>query len=181
MRMPHLLRPLLATARLAPRASRWAPALHHRSISSSLTSADEIAALGAAAGCKYFQFSFVDLFGVQRSKLVPAARVQEIAGEGAGFAGFAAHLDLEPTDGDLLAIPDASSFTALPWQPEVGWLACDLVLNEQPLSHGPRNVLRAVQAALKSEFGLQLKTGVECEFFLLDAKSSAVGDVSNNT
>ena len=91
------------------------------------------------------EFSFIDLFGVQRSKLVPASRIEEIATDGAGFAGFAAHLDLEPTDGDLLAMPDPKSLTPLPWKPEVGWLACDLVLNDEELAHGPRNVLRSVQ------------------------------------
>ena len=42
---------------------------------------------------KFFQFSFHDLFGVQRSKLVTAAAVKDLAVGGAGFAGFAAHLD----------------------------------------------------------------------------------------
>eukprot|EP00965_Chrysotila_dentata_P203049 6181484-Pleurochrysis_carterae.AAC.6 len=30
-----------------------------------------------------------------------------------------AHLDLSPTDGDLLAVPDPSTLTPLPWKPEV--------------------------------------------------------------
>ena len=104
--------------------------------------------------------------------------MEEIAQDGAGFAGFAAHLDLEPTDGDLLAIPDPKSLTPLPWRPEVGWLACDLVLNDQELAHGPRNTLRRTQAKMKEEFGLTLKTGVECEFFLLaPGAETAAGDV----
>lgn len=117
---------------------------------------------------RFFQFSFVDLFGVQRSKLVPAKRVADIAADGAGFAGFAAHLDMDPTMGDLLAVPDASTLAVLPWQPEVGWISCNLVHEGVELAHGPRNVLRAVQAKLAAEYGLALKTGVECEFFLLD-------------
>ena len=40
-------------------------------------------------GVKYFFVSFVDLFGVLRSKLVPATAIDEIQSEGAGFAGFA--------------------------------------------------------------------------------------------
>lgn len=110
------------------------------------TAAAEIAERGAAAGLKFYQFSFVDLFGVQRSKLVPASRVAEIAEGGAGFAGFAAHLDMDPTMGDLLAVPDAATLTPLPWQPEVGWLSCNLVHEDTELAHGPRNVLRSVQA-----------------------------------
>ena len=39
---------------------------------------------------KYFLISFVDLFGVLRSKLVPAQAIKEMQKNGAGFAGFAA-------------------------------------------------------------------------------------------
>ena len=40
---------------------------------------------------------------------------EEIAEGGAGFAGFAAHLDMDPTMGDLLALPDPDTLTPLPW------------------------------------------------------------------
>ena len=92
-----------------------------------IAAAKEIDDRGRACGLKFYQCSWVDLFGVQRSKLVPAARIGEIAAGGAGFAGFAAHLDMDPTTGDLLAMPDAATLAPLPWRPEVGWLACDLV------------------------------------------------------
>jgi hypothetical protein len=59
-----------------------APALA-RSCSSRAAAAAEIADKGAGLGIKFYQMSFVDLFGVQRSKLVPAARVQELATNGA--------------------------------------------------------------------------------------------------
>ena len=41
---------------------------------------------------KYFLISFVDLFGVLRSKLVPAHAIKDMQKAGAGFAGFAAWL-----------------------------------------------------------------------------------------
>ena len=40
-------------------------------------------------GIRYFLVSFNDLRGIQRAKLVPAAAIDRIAAEGAGFAGFA--------------------------------------------------------------------------------------------
>ena len=49
-------------------------------------------------GVKYFFVSFVDLFGVLRSKLVPATAIDEIHSEGAGFAGFATWLDMTHED-----------------------------------------------------------------------------------
>jgi glutamine synthetase len=42
---------------------------------------------------RYFLISFTDLLGVQRAKLVPAQSIDEMAENGAGFAGFAAWLD----------------------------------------------------------------------------------------
>ena len=38
---------------------------------------------------KYFLISFVDLFGIQRAKLVPARAISEMQKTGAGFGGFA--------------------------------------------------------------------------------------------
>ncbi|MCY4499160.1 MAG: hypothetical protein OXC14_17985 [Rhodospirillaceae bacterium] len=45
---------------------------------------------------KYFLVSFVDLFGGLRAKLVPARAIGDMQKEGAGFAGFAAWLDMKP-------------------------------------------------------------------------------------
>ena len=58
---------------------------------------------------KYFLISFVDLFGVLRSKLVPAQAIGEMQKNGAGFAGFAAWLDMSPADSDMFGIPDPDS------------------------------------------------------------------------
>ena len=41
---------------------------------------------------KYFLVTFVDLFGVQRAKLVPTRAIGEMQKTGAGFGGFATHL-----------------------------------------------------------------------------------------
>lgn len=131
--------------------------------------------LGRALGIKYYQFSFLDLFGSQRSKLVPVSCADDVASAGAGFAGFACNLRMAPTDGDLLAIPDPTSVTVLPWNKDVAWLACNLEWRGAELDHGPRNVLRRVLGMLR-ERGLTMKTGVECEFFLLNKEGSSLAD-----
>jgi hypothetical protein len=66
-----------------------------------------LARFAADRGIRHFLFSFCDLFGVQRAKLVPASAVAQLEASGAGFAGFAAWLDLTPADADVLARPDA--------------------------------------------------------------------------
>ena len=65
---------------------------------------------------RFVLFSFTDLFGIQRAKLVPASALEEMERDGAGFAGFAAWLDLSPADGDVMAVPDPASLMRLPWQ-----------------------------------------------------------------
>ena len=47
----------------------------------------ELDKVAKSEGIKYFLISFVDLFGVLRSKLVPARAIGQMQRDGAGFAG----------------------------------------------------------------------------------------------
>ena len=129
-------------------------------------------------GIKYFLISYVDLFGTLRAKLAPAAAIGDMAKDGAGFAGFASWLDMTPADPDVLAIPDPSSLIQLPWKPEVGWLAADPYMNGKLVEQAPRNILKKI-AAKAAEAGYAMKTGVECEFFLVSPDGAAISDASD--
>jgi glutamine synthetase type III len=135
----------------------------------------DLADVAKRQGIKYFLLSYTDLFGQQRAKLVPAAAIGGMQKSGAGFAGFATWLDMTPADPDVFAKPDPDSLIQLPWKPEVGWLAADLWMDGQPVAHAPRNVLKD-QIARAAEQGYQMKTGVECEFFLIATDGSSVSD-----
>ncbi len=124
---------------------------------------------------KYFFISFVDLFGVLRAKLVPARAIAGMQKDGAGFAGFATWLNMTPADPDMFAVPDPDSLIQMPWRPEVGWLAADLWMNGKEVEHCPRVVLKR-QVARAAERGFRMKSGVECEFFLVKPDGSAVSD-----
>jgi glutamine synthetase len=137
-----------------------------------------LADIAREKGIKSFLISYTDLFGVQRAKLVPAAAINGMAKEGAGFAGFATWLDMSPADADLFAIPDPESLVQLPWKPEVGWLAADLRMNGKEVLQGPRNLLKKLGADAKA-LGWQVKTGVECEFFLTTPDGQAVCDTND--
>ena len=126
-------------------------------------------------GIKYFLIAYTDLFGSQRAKLVPASAIAGMQKDGAGFAGFATWLDMSPADPDLFARPDPASLIQLPWKPEVGWLAADLWMNGEPVAASPRNALK-VQVARAAEAGFAMKTGVECEFFLISPDGTAISD-----
>ncbi len=126
-------------------------------------------------GIRYFLISFTDLFGVVRSKLVPTSAISGMQKDGAGFAGFAAHLDMTPADSDMFGLPDAERLIQLPWKPEVGWLPSDIYLGGKIVTHGPRTVLKQVLADAK-EKGYLVKTGVECEYFILTPEGTEVAD-----
>ena len=124
---------------------------------------------------KYFLISFVDLFGVLRSKLVPARAIGEMQKNGAGFAGFATWLDMTPADSDMFAIPDPDSLIILPWNREVGWLASDLWMDGKPVEASPRVMLKK-QIEKLSKRNLKMKSGVECEYFLISEDGKSISD-----
>ncbi|MCU0566081.1 MAG: type III glutamate--ammonia ligase [Oculatellaceae cyanobacterium Prado106] len=132
--------------------------------------------IAQAQGIRYFLISFTDLFGIQRSKLVPAQSIDQLAAEGAGFAGFATWVDMTPADPDILAIPDQAQLIQLPWQPEVAWMPADLyTVTGEPIKQAPRVVLKRVLKQAE-DLGYRIKTGVECEYFLLSAEGTELSD-----
>ena len=124
---------------------------------------------------KYFLIAFVDLFGGMRAKLVPATAMDSVAKSGAGFAGFAAWFDMTPADPDVLVMPDMDTLTLLPWKPGVAWVTGDLYMGGKPVAQNPRQVLKGL-IAKAAERGVELKTGVECEYFLISPDGTAISD-----
>lgn len=126
-------------------------------------------------GVRFFLFNFTDLFGVQRAKLVPASAVADMQESGAGFAGFAAWLDMTPAHPDMFVMPDAQSVIQLPWKPEVAWVAGDPWMDGAPVGQAPRNVLKRLVAEAAKDDQV-LMTGVEPEFHLIDADGEEISD-----
>ncbi len=140
--------------------------------------ATDLTKIAKEKGIKYFLVSFVDLFGVLRAKLVPTRAISDMQKDGAGFAGFAAWLDMTPAHPDLFGVPDTDSLIQLPWNPEIGWLACDLWMDGKEVEASPRVALkRQLERARKS--GYRVKTGVECEFFIINQEGTALADTAD--
>jgi glutamine synthetase len=135
----------------------------------------DLSSLAKDRGIRYFMISFTDLFGMQRAKLVPAAAIAEMERDGAGFAGFATWLDMTPAHPDMFAMPDASAVIQLPWKKEVAWVAADCVMDDQHVAQAPRVVLKKLQKRAADK-GLYMRTGVECEYFLINADGSGISD-----
>ncbi len=137
--------------------------------------AKDLAKYAKKNGVKYFLMNFTDMFGTQRSKLVPAEAIGKMQKTGAGFAGFAAWLDMTPAHPDMFAMPDADAVIQLPWKPELAWVPGDLYMEGEKIAQAPRNVLQA-QIAKAAEQGLLMKAGVEPEFHLINADGSNISD-----
>tara|TARA_B100000676_G_scaffold307303_1_gene365418 strand:- start:1295 stop:2602 length:1308 start_codon:yes stop_codon:yes gene_type:complete len=137
--------------------------------------ASKLAAFAKKNGVRYFLVNFTDLSGIQRSKLVPTSAIATMEAEGAGFGGFAAHLDMTPAHPDMFSVPDPDSVVQLPWRPEVAWVAGDLFMEDAPVEQAPRGVLKNLLAASEKQ-GYRLKTGVEAEYHLLSQDGSEISD-----
>jgi glutamine synthetase type III len=134
-----------------------------------------LSAIAEERGIHFFLIAYTDLFGVLRAKLVPARAIDGMAKEGAGFGGFATWFDMTPADPDVLAVPDPASLIQLPWKPEVGWMAATPTMAGKPVEQAPRNMLRRVIAQAE-ERGLEMRVGVEPEFFLIQPDGQLIAD-----
>jgi glutamate---methylamine ligase len=124
---------------------------------------------------RYFLISYVDLFGAMRAKMVPATAIDDVAKSGAGFAGFATWLDMTPADPDVLVMPEVDTLIQLPWKPEVAWVTGDLYMGGEQVEQNPRQTLKRVIAAADAH-GYEVKTGVECEYFIITKDGSTISD-----
>ena len=140
-------------------------------------SATELQDLAAAAGTKFILALFVDLRGKPCAKLVPVEAVDLLATEGVGFAGYAVGaMGQEPKDPDLMAIPDPTSFTPIPFIKDgLAIVHCDPHVNGEPWPYAPRVILKALVAQC-ADAGFEPWVGAEVEYFLL--RRNADGSVA---
>ena len=122
-----------------------------------------------AQGVHTLLVQFTDLHGVAKGKWVPLAHLADVLGTGAGFAGPSIAGTGLPRTGprsEYYARGDAGAVSVLPWLPGVARIVGDGFVDSAPFDACPRQVLKRALVRL-AERGLQLKTGIEPEFFLL--------------
>jgi glutamine synthetase len=135
---------------------------------------EELAAVIEADGIEFLFAMFVDLHGKPCAKLVPVSALDEMLNGGAGFAGYAAGpMGQTPADPDLIAVPDISSYTPVPWRPGLAIVMCDPHVDGKPWPYAPRVILKNALAGLAAR-GMSLHVGAEPEYFLV-RKTSAGG------
>jgi glutamine synthetase len=97
---------------------------------------------------------------------------------GAGFAGFATWLDMTPADPDLFAMPDPTASFSCPGSRRSAGSP------RRPLDERQAGRACAAQSlkpkmAESAKKGYEMKTGVECEFFLLTPDGNAISDAAD--
>ena len=102
---------------------------------------------------------FADQHGILRGKTIVAEAIASIF-----TSGIAA--------GDILMLPDPSTFRILPWSPKSAWIFCDPHLKSGAgIDFSPRDVLKNAIAKL-AERNMQLVVGLEVEFQVYELVTS---------
>jgi glutamine synthetase len=121
-------------------------------------------------GIEFLLVQFVDIHGAAKVKMVPASCLDDVADDGAGFAGAAVWgVGQGPHSHDMMARIDLSTYTPLPWLPNTARFAADLYVDAQPHPFCPRVNLQRVLAEVR-EKGYIFNVGMEPEHFLVVRK-----------
>ena len=129
---------------------------------------DEIRKESDKRGIEFYFAQFVDMYARPSAKLVPAANLDDLVSDGAGFAGFAAgEIGQFPSDPDIAAIPDLATFTPVPWEPTVARFACNIHVDGEEWPYDPRVILRRQIEKARAK-GFDFRMGLELEYFLVE-------------
>ena len=135
---------------------------------------EDIRARSQELGVEFYFAQFVDMYARPSAKLVPAAYLDDLVTDGAGFAGFAAgEIGQVPSDPDIAAIPDLRSFTPVPWESSLARFACDIYVDGEEWPYDPRTILRRQLAKAKTK-GFEFKLGTELEYFLIKQENGGI-------
>jgi len=136
---------------------------------------------------------FVDVHGHVRTRPIEASHFESAARNGVPFTSALLAMDsggfiFKPIfsrdggfatpgmggAGDVLAVPDLSTFRVLPWADRTGWVLSDLYLSSgQRCPYDPRGVMTKACEALQKK-GLSYVGGVEIECHVFRMKDTAL-------
>jgi glutamine synthetase len=118
---------------------------------------------------RFVRLWFTDVLGFLKSVAIAPAELENAFEEGIGFDGSAIEGFARVSESDMLAKPDPSTFSILPWRTEAPGAArmfCDIVMPDGSASLAdPRHVLRRTLNRAAS-MGYTCYTHPEIEFFL---------------
>ncbi|MBT3178262.1 MAG: glutamine synthetase [Desulfobacula sp.] len=139
----------------------------------------EIQEIIKAQNITSLRVEFPDLYGISRSKMMPAKHVERVAEEGLCFAQaiYGIHLGNDVAEGsgvgyeidwkDMSVMPDLDTFTVLPYLEGTARLIGNGVSGGNPVPVDPRNCLQRILKQY-DDMGLKAICASELEFFLFE-------------
>jgi len=118
---------------------------------------------------KFIRMWFTDILGFLKSFSITVEELEVALDEGMGFDGSSIEGFARIDESDMIAKPDPTTFTLLPWRPteesRVAKMFCDILLpNGTPYDGDPRNVLKR-NLKRAAEMGYTFYVGPELEYF----------------
>src|SRR5215207_4777307 len=139
--------------------------------------ADDVTRLVQERDIRFIRLWFTDILGQLKSFSINSSELADAFEGGMGFDGSSITGFNAIEESDMIALPDASTYAALPWRPSddgVARMFCDVQTPERnPYEGDPRHVLRrALQRATDMGFD-DFMVGPELEYFYFrDARST---------
>lgn len=118
---------------------------------------------------KFIRFWFADINGQMKGFAITKEELEGALDEGMGFDGSSIKGFARIDESDMIAKPDPTAFTLLPYRPKekaVAGMFCD-ILNPDgtPYKGDPRYILKNVLAKVAKK-GMKFNVGPELEFFI---------------
>jgi glutamine synthetase len=118
---------------------------------------------------KFIRLWFTDILGFLKSFAITVEELEEALEEGVGFDGSAIEGFARVDESDMVAMPDPTTFSLLPWRPREGGAVarvfCDILEPDgKPHEGDPRWVLRK-NLKRAADLGFAFYVGPELEFF----------------
>src|ERR1700753_1285899 len=143
--------------------------------------ADDVLEIVAERDIRFIRLWFTDILGQLKAFSINVTELTDAFEGGMGFDGSSITGFNPIEESDMIAVPDPSTFSTLPWRPaehDVARMFCDIQTPERtPYEGDPRHVLRrAVQRAEAMGFD-HFYVGPELEYFYFkDAQGTEVLD-----
>ncbi len=137
---------------------------------------DEILALVEERDIKFIRLWFTDILGQLKSFAITREGLADAMDQGMSFDGSSITGFNAVEESDMIAMPDPSTFTVLPYRPEVQGVArmfCDIrVPDGQPYEGDPRQILRRALDRAKTMGFDHYFIGPELEYFYFKASDN---------
>lgn len=159
---------------------------------------EQVLAQCKADGIELVRLSFVDQHGVLRGKTLPLASLGGAMRNGCTMTSSlllkdTSHRTVFPIwtseevlgsdelvgAGDIVMLPDPTTYRRLPWSPKTGWVLCDIYLaGGEPVVVSTRQLLRNAVARL-TDAGYAMQAGLEVEFHVFKLEDAHLDPASS--